>query len=162
MKTIKYMFIIVVVTTAAGLAWAVMGAEAMEQTVVKGNNEFALELYAELRTEEGNLFFSPYSISTALAMAYAGAKGQTEMQMAEVLHFPTVAVPAGGEPNEGAMCSTNRMWTRQRFHSEFGKIIKDLNIRGEKGGYELSVANALWGQKGYGFLREFPELIKTS
>ncbi len=95
-------------------------------------------------------------------MAYAGAKEQTEMQMAKVLHFPTIAVPAGGDPNEDPMSSTTRMWTPQRFHSEFAKIIKDLNVRGEKGGCELNVANALWGQKGYGFLEEFLELIKTN
>ena len=56
--------------------------------VVEGNNQFALDLYAKLREGKAdNLFFSPYSISTALAMTYAGARGETEKQMAEVLHF---------------------------------------------------------------------------
>ncbi len=117
-----------------------------EQVVVEGNNEFALALFAELRAKEKNLFFSPYSISTALALVYAGAKGQTETQMAKALHFPTSPVVPD----------------RQRFASAFGKIIKDLNARGKKGGYELTVANALWGQQGYEFLKEFLELIKTN
>jgi serpin B len=52
--------------------------------VVEGNNAFAVSLYTKLRTEEGNLFFSPYSISTALAMTYAGAEGKTATEMAEV------------------------------------------------------------------------------
>ncbi len=59
------------------------------ETVAKGNTTFAVELYAQLaKANSGNLFFSPYSISTALAMTYAGAKGKTETQMAQVLHFP--------------------------------------------------------------------------
>ena len=65
-------------------------AEATEQdqqAVVGGNTEFALDLYARLRGEDGNLFLSPYSISTALAMTYAGARGETARQMEEVLHF---------------------------------------------------------------------------
>ena len=58
--------------------------------VAGGNNDFALQLYGQLRNEKGNLFFSPYSISTALAMTYAGAKGRTQEQMAQVLCFPTL------------------------------------------------------------------------
>jgi hypothetical protein len=57
------------------------------RTLVEGNTAFALDLYQQLRQEEGNLFFSPYSISTALAMTYGGARGKTEAEMAHVLHF---------------------------------------------------------------------------
>ena len=60
-----------------------------QQAIAAGNNKFALELYQRLQSQQGNLFLSPYSISTALAMTYAGAKGQTEKQMAEALCFPT-------------------------------------------------------------------------
>jgi serpin B len=130
---------------------------AARETVVEGNNEFALELYARLQEKEGNLFFSPYSISTALAMTYAGARGETEAQMAKALHFPTTPGGVGCDPNKiKLVCS------KEDFHSAFGKIISDLNKRGEKGSYELTVANALWGQKGYGFVKEFLELIKTN
>jgi serine protease inhibitor len=55
--------------------------------VVKGDTEFALSLYGQLRKEEGNLFFSPFSISTALAMTYAGARGETADEMAKALDF---------------------------------------------------------------------------
>jgi len=51
------------------------------------NNAFAVDLYQKLRTQDGNLFFSPYSISVALAMTYAGARGETETQMASTMHF---------------------------------------------------------------------------
>ena len=64
-----------------------------QQAVVAGNTSFAFDLYAKLKDDPklkkkgGNLFFSPYSISAALAMTYAGARGDTEKQMAQVLHF---------------------------------------------------------------------------
>ena len=54
-----------------------------------GNTAFALDLYARLKSADGNLFFSPYSISTCLAMTYAGARGATAAQMAQTLHFDT-------------------------------------------------------------------------
>ncbi|MGA2538464.1 MAG: serpin family protein, partial [Terracidiphilus sp.] len=58
-----------------------------QSALVEGNNAFALDLYAQLRKQDGNLFFSPESVSTALAMAYAGARGETAAQMATTLHF---------------------------------------------------------------------------
>ena len=57
------------------------------KSIVQGNTSFALDLYAELRKIEGNLFFSPYSITTALAMTFAGACENTAEQMAQTLHF---------------------------------------------------------------------------
>ena len=54
---------------------------------VEGDNQFAFDLYARLAQKPGNTFFSPYSISNALAMTYAGAKGQTADEMAKTLHF---------------------------------------------------------------------------
>ena len=56
------------------------------KTLVDGNNEFAFDLYARLSEKPGNKFFSPYSISTALAMTYAGARGNTAKEMAQTLH----------------------------------------------------------------------------
>ena len=108
--------------------------------VAAGNNAFALELYARLKGDANspkqpdNLFFSPYSMSAALAMTYAGARGETEKQMANVLHF---ALP------------------QEKLHAAFGQLEKQLNAGGRQGGYELSVANALWGQKGCKFLDAF-------
>ena len=154
MGAIKYAVMLVVVMAAAAGCFAVDKSAGKENTdtdiVVEGNNRFAMELYAKLRGREGNLFFSPYSISTALAMTYAGARGQTERQMAEVLHFPVISGVSTGPVRQHVL------------HCAFGEIIKDLNARGEKGGYELTVANALWGQKGYGFLGRFLELVKTN
>ena len=119
--------------------------EVSEEIIVQGNNAFAVELYAKLRTQEGNLFFSPYSVSAALAMTYAGARGKTETQMAEVLHFPW----------QGAD-------DKEQFHQAFGAIIKDLNAGGGQGKYELIIANALWGQKGYEFLKGFLRCVEDN
>jgi serpin B len=159
MKTVKSAFVIL-----ALVAVLVCGSSADNpaekpdndtNAVVQGNNDFALELYAQLRDQQGNLFLSPYSISTALAMTYAGARGQTEAQMAAVLHFPMTATP-GENPSSGPVRD------QEQFHAAFGSIVKDLNARGAEGAYELTVANALWGQQGYGFLRQFLDLIKAN
>lgn len=107
-------------------------------SVVQGNTEFALDLYAKLKEKEGNLFFSPYSISTALAMTYAGARGETEKQMADVLHF---------------------ILKDDSLYSAFSELQKHLNAVQEKGDIELSIANSIWGQKGYTFLKEFLDII---
>ena len=159
MKVVKFALILAVVIATTAECQPVEKSTVKENTdkkyVVKGNNEFAFDLYAKLRGKDGNLFFSPYSISTALGMTYCGARGQTEMQMAGVLHFPIIAKP-------GTELSSTLIPARPYFASVFGKIIKDLNSRGEKGGYELRVANALWGQKGYEFLEEFLKLIESN
>jgi serpin B len=146
--------------TCMAKAAAAAAKIADEQAVVQGNTEFALELYAKVRGEPGNLFCSPYSISTALAMPYAGAAGPTEKQMAEVLHLPVAVAGKGTNMTARKAELTRPTVSKQRFHLAFGSIIKGLNARGEKGGYQLTVANALWGQKDYGFLAEFVQLIK--
>jgi serpin B len=123
-----------------------------EAGVVRGNTRFALELYGRLKDRQGNLFLSPYSISTALAMTYAGATGQTEQQMADTLYFSLYS-----ERNDAA-----RKPFIPAFHKTFGGIIQQLNASGEKGGFELVVANALWGQKDFKFLPEYLALVKTN
>lgn len=109
------------------------------QTVVKGNTDFGFDLYQELKETEGNLFFSPYSISTALAMTYAGARGQTEKEMAKVLHFSLEQKP---------------------LHSSFSKLQLQLNAIQDKGHIKLSIVNSLWAQEGYHFLDTFFDLNK--
>jgi serpin B len=113
--------------------------KADKTAVVKANNEFALELYAKLRGQEGNLFFSPYSISTALAMTYGGARGQTAAEIAKTLHFPL---------------------EDQRLHAAFGELIRETNGYGMPREYQLSVANALWVQRGYPFHEAYLTLTK--
>jgi len=104
------------------------------KAVAEGNTTFALTLYEKLKETEGNLFFSPYSISTALAMTYAGARNNTEKQMGEVLHFTV------GE---------------RQLHPAFAHLEAQLNAVQEKGNIELDVANALWVQNDYTFLKNY-------
>jgi serpin B len=113
-------------------------AAADRRAVVEGDNAFAVALYSQLRKQSGNLFFSPESISTALAMAYAGARGETASEMAKTLHF---TLPP------------------ERLHPAMGALLRELNAPQE--GYQLSVANALWAQLGYTFLDDFLKLLKT-
>ena len=115
--------------------------DASARAVVEGNTAFALDLYQQLRQTEGNLFFSPYSISTALAMTYAGARGVTEAQMADALHF---------------------LLTQDALHPAFAKLealLRDIQASGD---VQLSVANALWPHIEYRFLDSFLDLVKVN
>ncbi|MBP8604453.1 MAG: serpin family protein [Phycisphaerae bacterium] len=135
-----------VLLMAAGICWAEF--QPYSKAIVEGNTAFALELYAQLKNQDGNLFFSPFSISTALALVYAGAKEQTARQMAQTLHFPFDTEP-------------NALELSEPFHPAFGRLITQMNRQGQKGDYLLSIANALWGQKDYPFLDSFIMLNKN-
>jgi len=119
-------------------------SEADIALLVEGNNAFAFDLYKSLIERDGNLFYSPYSISTALAMTYAGARGETEEQMADTLHF---------------------ILSQDRLHPAFNSLDIELSQRGEgaKGkdekGFRLNIVNAIWGQRGYKFLSEFLDVL---
>lgn len=93
--------------------------------VVDANTRFALDLYAQLGPTPGNLFLSPFSISTALNMTYAGAGGKTAKEMATVLHTGAI----------------------ENLHPVYGALVASLDRGADLGGYELQVANSLWGQQ---------------
>ncbi len=115
------------------------------EMVVQGNTAFALELYAKLAGEgkgqgqPGNLFFSPYSISSALAMTYGGARGQTAKQMGKVLHYAL-------QP--------------KKLHPVLGQLQRQLNEKGKAGDFQLAVANALWRQQGYVLLPDYVQMTE--
>jgi len=155
------MWMLVMLATGCSFAGelAAESADRDEERVVEGNSRFALQLYQKLRGGAGNLFFSPYSISTALAMTYAGARSQTETQMAEVLQFPTWREVWLGRRMTLADQSAN---AQKRFAAAFGEIVKNLNARGSEAEYELRVANALWGQKDYEFLSSFTKPVEAA
>jgi serpin B len=112
--------------------------------LVEGNSAFAFELYQALKGEEGNLFYSPYSISLALAMTYAGARGETAQQMADTLKF---------------------MLEQDKLHPAFNWLDAELAKRGEGAegkdgdGFRLNIVNAIWGQKDYEFLSDFLDVL---
>lgn len=104
--------------------------------VVSANNQFAFDLYAKYKSKEGNIFFSPYSISTALAMTYEGARGKTQEEIQAVFHFPI---------DDNAR------------RNAFAEIYYEINKKDKD--YTLSTANALWAEKDYQFLPEYFNLI---
>jgi serpin B len=107
--------------------------------LVASNRQFAIDLFRKLGAEKGNTFFSPFSISTALAMTAAGARGDTLKEMKEVLHLP------------------------DNPHATFGDLLGFVRKGGSgQGKHELSTANAIWGMQGYPWRKEFVELLKTS
>jgi serpin B len=113
-------------------------------TLVDGNTAFSFDLFQELKSEDGNMFYSPYSISLALAMTYAGAWGETEQQMADTLHYDL---------------------SQDNLHPAFNYLDMELAKRGEGArgkddeGFRLNIVNAIWGQKDFTFLPEFLDTL---
>lgn len=112
--------------------------------LVKGNSAFSFNLYQLLKEKDGNLFYSSYSISQALAMTYGGARAQTEMEMAAAMQF---------------------LLAQGQLHPAFNKLDMELAKRGQgaKGqdekGFRLKVVNAIWGQKDFKFLSAYLDLL---
>lgn len=107
-----------------------------------GVNAFGVSLYQELAAKEGNVFFSPASIHTALTMTYAGARNQTAEQIASAMQYPS-------EPNGEA------------FFKNYGRFLAELTPA-EKADYRLDIANALWIQENYNILPEFLKINKDT
>ncbi len=107
------------------------------KSIILANNEFAFDLYFKLKIREENIFFSPFSIFSAIAITYEGAKGNTKKEIEDVMGYPS---------------------------SEFlrrpcmAKIYNEINEREKK--YMLHIANALWIQKNYRILKEFKEIAR--
>jgi len=134
-KLISILTLIIVIILFSNNSWADDNEDL--KVVSHGINKFGFDLYKNLKKEykDQNLFYSPTSISIAFVMAYAGARGDTEKQMADVLHF---TLP------------------QERLHSAYSKLIEKLKSAKD---YELSIANALWLQKDYKLLKEFLDTI---
>ncbi len=113
-----------------------------EIAIANAINAFAQDLYPLLQKEfaGSNLTFSPLSLATALAMAYAGARGETAVQMANVLHLSDSTAT----------------------HSDFGSLLADLNGAEQGSNDQLHVADALWGQIGYAFKDQFLNLVQSN
>jgi len=116
--------------------------DALVRSLASSNNKFGFELYARLAREDGNLAYSPFSVSSALAMTYAGARGKTAAEMATVLHLPK---------SEG-----------DALHAAAGLLMKRLASGSGGDAHELAIANALWGQKGEPFLDSFLSLVNKN
>jgi serpin B len=122
-------------------------SEAVTADQVAGNNRFAFELFQQLRQAPdlsgGDLFFSPYSISSALAMAYGGAQGDTERQMQDTLHYT-------GQP------------TAHEAFNALNQYFAALNAaagESEVDDFQLMVANALWGEQSFDLQPAYLDLL---
>jgi len=125
---------------------AAMGkpVEDSRKSLVDGMNKFGFDFYAKLRASDGNIFFSPYSIDSALMMVYTGAAGDTAKELETALHLPT------------------RDLIPEQINAGVAKITASLAGDPEKQGYELHVANGLWGQQGYPWLPKFLDTLAGS
>lgn len=126
----------------------VTGPEAAAPDVadlVRGGSAFAFDLYRNLSQKSGNLFYSPHSLWLALAMVYAGARGETEAQMAGALHFPL---------DQGHLHPTFN-------HLDLKITPRSVGAKGDEGrtGFRLRIANALWSQEAYTFLPEYLDVL---
>jgi serpin B len=111
-------------------------------TLTKGNTDFAFDLYKKLsNADTGNTFFSPYSISLAFAMTWAGARTQTESQIASVLHFSL---------------------GQSQLHPAFDALDLGLKARAQKDSFDLNVVNQLWGEKTYHFLPDYLKVVSVN
>ena len=114
------------------------GAFAAEETAAGAKsaaesvNAFAFDMYAELANSEGNLFISPYSISSAMAMLYAGTSGEAEHEFRGVMHYP------------------------EEIHPGMSELLNSLEADGTG---ELSVANAIWPHSGLRLLPSYVSVI---
>jgi len=107
--------------------------------LVAGNSEFAFDLYKTLiREAEGNTFFSPFSISQALAMTWAGARNSSESEMANVLRFTL---------------------SQRDLHPAFNRLDLDLESGADEGAFEMNIANSIWGEQDYEFLQSFLDIM---
>jgi serpin B len=107
----------------------------------QANNDFGFDFYKQAGAKAGNVVFSPYSISAAFAMTYAGAAGDTATQMLTVMHW------------------TN---TASGVASDFAALEQLLTDAQRSGAVQISIANSLWPQKGYGFRRDYLDLLSKT
>lgn len=136
----RFFVLVLVFVLGAPMSAGTVAAQDNQALLVSGNTAFAPKLIAEIEADSGgNLVFSPYSNSQALAMVYAGARGATAEQMAATLSF---GLPA----------------------SELNEAFGDLNRNLIDPGYafnigDLRIANALWGEQTLSFDPAFTALI---
>ena len=138
MRTVVLLIVTVILSSLVGSWPAAVVAEDSMSSVVAGNTAFGLDLYTKLRATPGNQFFSPLSISTALAMTYGGARGETATQMAKVLHF---------------------LSDEENLHVAFARLRNDLQTE-EDAKCRFVMANRLWGQEGAPFLSSYTDLTQ--
>ncbi|HPI29762.1 MAG TPA: serpin family protein [Bacteroidales bacterium] len=110
-------------------------------SIAESHNRFAFDLYKNISTKPENMFYSPYSISTAMAMTYTGARGNTEKQMGAVMHFPPNSMDFNNQNNAG---------------------LKEINALNDGNALNTYTANSIWAQKDFKFKENFIGALKDS
>nr|XP_014583296.1 serpin B3 isoform X2 [Equus caballus] len=119
----------------------------------EANTHFALDLFQRFKkSKKDNIFYSPLSITSALAMTYSGAQGNTALQIGQVLHFNDVTDNTRGSP------TTAHAEKLGNVHHQFQKLLTELKKPTDA--YELSIANRLYGEKKFQFQQEYMENVK--
>lgn len=111
------------------------------QSLVESNNIFAFELYSKLSANDGNLCISPFSVSTALAMTFAGARGITEMQIKNVMHISLPQI---------------------EFHKFLSQLLEKINALGQDKKVDLLLANSIYPHNKYTFLESFVTCLRKN
>jgi serpin B len=109
-------------------------------SITECSNQFTFDFYSRLRADHGNLFCSPASLYTALAMTSAGAAGETAAELARTLHVPG---------------------SRQHLDEAMRALLASWKASDKKQGFRLSVANRLWAQSGESFLPAYLAVTRT-
>jgi serpin B len=158
-KMIVYLMVLCLIGSLVGCTQPVAGRELKSdkqrisypdinqteiESLIDGNNTFAFDLYQQLVNNDDNLFYSPYSISVALAMTYAGARSETAQEMANTLHFYP---------------------SQDKLHPVLNWLDIELAKRGRSAqgkddeGFRLNIVNAIWGQENYHFMDDFLDVL---
>ena len=144
-------------TSAFAADFSLTGPPNATSVAANAVNTLGIELLARVARPNQNALLSPYSIQSALAMAYAGADGVTRDEMAKVLHYPTndaelhrsfAALRKELEELVATSAKQTEQWKRA------GAVVNDS--------ITLTVANRLFGQTGYAFREPFLTLVRNS
>ena len=111
---------------------SLFGQDLDSREIIEANNRFAINLYSQYKSEEGNIFFSPFSISTAMAMVYEGAEGKTAKEIKSVFGFPK--------------------YDNSR-RNQYSNLLSEINKKDKE--YALNTANALWAEQDFNFLDKY-------
>ncbi|XP_064235126.1 serpin B3-like isoform X2 [Aotus nancymaae] len=122
------------------------------KSLSEANTQFLFDLFQQFRKSKNNIFYSPISITSALGMVLLGAKGNTAQQINKVLHFDQVT------ENTTEKAATYQVDKSGNVHQQFQKLLTELNKSTDA--YELKIANKLFGEKTYQFLKEYLDAIK--
>jgi serpin B len=115
--------------------------DALLKKLIEGNNTFALNLYRRVSSSEGNLFFSPHSISQALAMTSAGARGKTLEEIRKTMSFQV---------------------EQDQLHLLYAAMQRNPADKSEPEKYNLSIANAFWVQNDFKLNADFQTILANS